>query len=283
MRLNKIVAMILSTLLCTFSLHAVPFPYQIQEKSLLKYAKTNYSQFGEEGVIDNIMARIGIRTGFLVEFGGNDGIAKRNTRVLAERGWKGLFIEQDSALFQMMQLNFNAFPKIQCLHEQVTPFENGVSGQTIDQILDRHFPNQEIDVMSIDMQGQDPLIFKNMRRQPKLIVIKGGIFWHPQMQMEVPDEIAAKNLAQPLIVMTKIAKEKGYELVCATSSAFFVRKDFYRYFISINNSPTLLWWEALVHIQRLSPDFYEEILQVRKSPWIQEWEAKDPNITFSIP
>ncbi len=281
MLLNKSIATFLSLLLCTLSLQATPFPYEIQERSLLKFAHHVYSPCGDEGVIDMIMTRIGVHKGSFVEFNGHDGIEMNTTRVLAERGWKGVYIQPDPALFQMMKLNFNAYPKILCLQEFVAPSET--AGSTIDQILDRHFPNDQIDVISINIDGLDHLVLKNLKRKPKLIVIRGGMFWHPMMQLEVPDEIAAKNMQQPIIVMTKIAKEKGYELVCSTSNAFFIRKDLYRLFREINNNPTLLWWEAFVHIRKSNPLFYEQILQVRNSPWIQEWEAKDPNITFSIP
>ena len=265
-----------------FAVHSEPFSNEIQRNSLLKYRRLVNSQYGEEGIIDAIMKKIGVRSGFLVEFGGFDGIAMSNTRLLAESGWSGAYIEPDPTLFAKMKQNFAKLPRILCLQEFVTPFEGDSQGLTIDEIADRYFPQTEIDVMSIDIDGLDHLIFKNMKRKPKLIVIEGGMFWHPMMQLEVPDEIAARNVQQPIIVMTNIAKERGYELICSTFNAFFIRNDFYHHFADIDNNPSRMWWEAFLCIKKTNPEFYKTILNIRQIDWIQEWERKDPNITFPI-
>jgi hypothetical protein len=281
MRLTSLLCFLICFLLTATSF-AAPFSETISKNSLLHYAYPVHSQYGEEGVIDEIMNRIGVKNGFLVEFGGYDGIAMSNTRVLAERGWRGAFIEPDKELFRKMQDNFRSLPNILCIQESVTPYEDDESGYTIDEIADEYFPDEEIDVMSIDIDGLDHVILKNLIRKPKLIIIEGGMYWHPMMQLEVPDEVAARNVQQPIIVMTKIAKEKGYELICSTFNAFFIRKDLYHHFADINNNPSLMWWEAWMHIKKIHHAFYYEILQIRKTPWIQEWESKDPSITFPI-
>jgi len=258
-------------------------PTVIQENSLLKYSHAVNSQYGEEGIIDAIMTKIGVSNGFLVEFGGYDGVTMSNTRLLAEKGWRGAFIEPSASLFAKMKNSFKQLPKILCIKEFITPFKGDSHGSTIDEIADQYFPHEEIDVMSIDIDGLDHVIFKNLKRKPKLIVIEGGMFWHPMMQLEVPDEIAAKNVQQPIIVMTKIAKQQGYELICSTFNAFFIRNDLYDYFSNIDNDPSRIWCEALLHIKNIKPNLYKKLLQIRKTDWIQEWESKDPNITFQIP
>ena len=180
--------------------------------------------------------------------------------------------------------NFRSLPNILCIQEFVSPFDNDPNGKTIDAIADHYFPNQDIDVLSIDIDGLDHLIFKNLKRKPKIIIMEGGMFWHPMMQLEVPDEIAALNVQQPIIVMTRYAKDQGYELVCSTFNAFFIRKDLYHHFTNINNNPSLMWWEALLHMKNVANYFYERDFQIiRKFEWIQEWESKDPNITFTVP
>lgn len=269
--------------LCVTFLWSAPFSNKISSTSLLKYASLTHSQYGEEGIIDEIMKRIGVKEGFLVEFGGFDGVSMSNTRFLADRGWKGAFIEPDDELFAKMKKNLSPYPDILCLKEFVTPCEGTGKGYTIDEIADHYFPHAEIDVMSIDIDGLDFLVLKNLQRKPKLIVIEGGMFWHPMMQLEVSEEVAADNVQQPIIVMTQIAKEKGYELICSTFNAFFIRSDLYHHFANINNDPSTIWWEALLHIKRINPEFYRCIFQIRKNPKIQEWESKDPHITFPIP
>ncbi len=264
------------------ALHAFPFSPEISENSLLKYAHSVYSENGEEGIIDAILEKIGVFSGFLVECGGNEGTTGCNTRLLVERDWRGVYIEPDSVRFQKMAQNCAPYPKIQCLKERVTPFDDDPAGKTMDALAERYFPDVEIDVMSIAVGGSEPLILKNMKLKPKLIVIEGGMFWHPMMQLEVPVEVAAQKVQQPICVMTQIAKANGYELICSSFNAFFIRKDLYPLFAEINNNPSLIWWEALVHIKKIRPDFFDEVLRIRRASWIQEWERKDPNITFLI-
>jgi len=258
------------------AIHAAPFSNVIQKSSLLKHHRAVHSQYGEEGVIDAILKRIGVQTGFLVEFGGYDGICMSNTRLLAERGWRGAFIEPDTSLFTkegIAKLHsdpnlrffrwirfFAKLPQILCIKEFVTPFVGGQQGFIIDEIADRYFPQGEIDMMSIDIDSLDHLIFKNLKRRPKLNVIEGGMFWHLLMQLEVPDEIAARSIQQPICVMARIAKQKGYELICSTFNAFFIREDLYHHFVDIDNDPRRLWCEAFLYIKKIYPKFYKEIL-----------------------
>jgi len=82
--------LIFSFIFLVFStISASSFDSTIQKDSLLQFAYKVNSQFGEEGIIDHIMNVIGIQEGFLVEFGGFDGVAMANTRLLAEQGWAG--------------------------------------------------------------------------------------------------------------------------------------------------------------------------------------------------
>jgi hypothetical protein len=279
----------LGILFCVFTIFSsmflcasVPFENKISENSLLQHARAVHSQYGEEGIIDAILSKLGIEKGFLVEFGGYDGVSMSNTRCLADRGWKGAFIETDSQLFEQMKRNLNHLPNILCIQEFITPFDDDKKGKTMDAIADQYFPDQEIDIMSIDIDGLDHLVLKTLKRKPKLILIEGGMFWHPMMRLTVPDEIACRNVQQPIIVMTEIANAQGYELICSTFNAFFIRRDLYHHFTDINNDPSLIWWEALLHIKKIHPNFYFEIFQIRQTPWIVEWESKDLNITFSI-
>lgn len=264
------------------TLRALPFENSIQENSLLKYAWSVNCQYGEEGVLQEIIRRLKVNKGVLIEFGGYDGIRMSNTRFLAEKGWSGAFIESDSNLYAQMKKNFRKFPKIHCLKEFITPFVNDPKGVTIDHIVKKYFPRKEIDVMSIDIDGLDHLILKQLRCRPKVIIIEGGMFWHPLMQLEVPDEVAERNVQQPISIMTKIAQEKGYELICSTFNAFLIRSDYSHLFAEIEKDPAQLWWEALIHINRTAPNFYREIFQIRSQPMIREWESLDPAIPFEI-
>ncbi len=54
-----------------------------------------YSQNGEEAVILETLAALGIEKGHLVDLGAGDGVTMSNTRALIERGWTGNLYDGD--------------------------------------------------------------------------------------------------------------------------------------------------------------------------------------------
>ncbi len=227
---------------CNMSL----FGKSLQADSLMPYARNQYSQQGEDGIVQEIFHRLKIHKGFFVEFGAADGLWYSNTRALFEKGWSGVFIETDPSQFSRLTKNYSKWKNILCLKETVS--WNDTQGRTIDIIAQEFFPNREIDFMSIDVDGTDHLILENIKLKPKVLCIEGGFSWNPQFSTRIPDHIAAQNLQQPLAVMIEIAKKQGYEPVCFTQNIFFIRKDLYGPFKAIQNDPVSLWkegWNAL--------------------------------------
>ena len=49
-----------------------------------KFKKNYYSQFGEDGIIEEVLKRMGINEGWVCEFGAWDGIKSSNTFSLIE-------------------------------------------------------------------------------------------------------------------------------------------------------------------------------------------------------
>jgi hypothetical protein len=82
-----------------------------------------FSQNGEDGVIGEILRRIGApeRGGFFVEFGAETGL-ETNCAVLAEvRGWGGLYIEAGDASFAALEARYRHRPDVTTLQSMVTP------------------------------------------------------------------------------------------------------------------------------------------------------------------
>lgn len=55
--------------------------------TLAAYRKNVNSQYGEDGVLQELVRRLGIANGQFVEFGAWDGQHLSNTRLLLEQGW----------------------------------------------------------------------------------------------------------------------------------------------------------------------------------------------------
>lgn len=252
-------------------------PSSIQKNSLLFQSWSKRSQYGEEGILDAILKRLNITDGFFAEFGGWDGEYLSNTRFLADRGWRGAFIEADSKLSIQAQKNCRHLPKVQCICEFVTWDRAKSQGKTFDQIADQFFPKEEIDVLSIDIDGPDYLILESLKRRPKIIIIEGGICWFPTVSTRIPDIVAKNEVNQPLSVIFDIARKKGYKPVCFTINTFFVREDLFAPFEDIKNDPLTLWFDSWNYYKQKTPGIASYVRKIRAShPWIRQF---DPFVT----
>ena len=61
------------------------------------------SQAGEDGIIEEIMKRLGIEKGNFSEFGSLDGIQFSNSKQLVDKGWSGLYIEANPAYYKCVE------------------------------------------------------------------------------------------------------------------------------------------------------------------------------------
>lgn len=248
---------------------------EIQENSLLHKCWNCYSQNGEEGILDEMVNRLKIRDGFFIEFGAADGILYSNTRFLAERGWRGVFIEANSTLIPNLFKNCEALPNLLCLHEFVASNNSDKRGITLDALADCYFPDQEIDVLSIDIDGEDYLILEGLKRKPKIICIESSGYWHPQLKDRVPDSVARHNLGQPLPVIVKSAQAQGYTPVCfLVVNLFLVRNDYAHLFSEIKNDPLSLWSDSWSYMVKNYPSHVQYILRTREvEPLIRTYDT----------
>jgi len=251
---------------------------RLSPSSLNRHAFTVHSQNGEDGIIEEIFNRLHITKGFFVEFGAADGIWLSNTRYLLEKGWTGVMIEPRQGAYDQLEANYKNEKNVLCLDKFVGYDDRDPNNMTLDQIRDIYFPRQEIDFLSIDVDGLDFLFLKNLKCRPKVIMIECNLFWHPLFTKEVPANVAAGNLQQPIPVMIDIARTLGYEPVCLTINLFLVRKDLYEPFKNTPSDALTLFRDGF----RSNPtrDWY--VQQRKDSPTIKQYEDPDLEINFPI-
>jgi len=249
---------------------------KLSPNSLNRYAFIVHSQFGEDGIIEEICRRLDIKTGFFVEFGAADGVWLSNTRYLVEKGWSGVMIEPSQSTFDQLKANYKDNKNILCLNNIVGHDDNDQNTMTFDRIRDRYFPKQEIDFLSIDVDGLDFLILKSLKCRPKVIMIESNLFWHPLFTQEVPAHVAGGNLQQPIPVMIDIARSLGYEPVCLTINLFLVRKDLYEPFKKTPSDALTLFRDGF---RGLPVDTKNYIVEQRKNNQIiRQYEGPDLEI-----
>jgi hypothetical protein len=195
---------------------------------LRKFKRINTSQGGEDGMIAEILKRLKINSGVVVDIGANDGKYYSNTFELLQRGFEVYGIEgKPSKVNDMFELK-KEYPNLHPIHSMIVREKS--SPNHINNILKRESVPTDIDVMSIDIDSIDAWVFEDLEVKPKLVVIEIGPYYYPlDMIWHNPDGDRTTNPPQNLTgfyPIYKIAKAKGYFLVGHSNlNSFYLRND----------------------------------------------------------
>ena len=134
------------------------------------YKKNIVSQWGEDGIIEEIFKRIGTTSKLCVEFGAWDGKHFSNTwNLWNNHNWSAILIEGDAKRFKVLKHNTEH-------NNKITPVQAYVSIQgknSLDRILVDTAHVAAVDLLSIDIDGDDYHIWKNLNHvTPRVVVIE---------------------------------------------------------------------------------------------------------------
>jgi hypothetical protein len=137
--------------------------------SFTGHAFNDYSQWGEDGVLAEIFNRIGTENKWCLECGAADGLFFSNTRTMIEQGWDAVLIESDPDTYERLTRNCSPFGGVKCWNAAVD------RANTLDNILAANGAPADIDLVSIDIDGQDFYALNAMLRfKPRVVVIEYG-------------------------------------------------------------------------------------------------------------
>jgi hypothetical protein len=186
-----------------------------------------FSQNGEDGVIEEILRRIGTRDRAFVEFGVGSGIEGNCVFLASVLGWRGLFMEADPDLFARLDARYEGHRAVRTIRALVGP-------ENVDALLADHGPSPEPDVLSIDVDGIDFWIWRALEAsRPRVVVIEYNAHLGPDAELVQPlsPRVAwdgSDHFGSSLAALRGLAARKGYRLVhtdLAGVNAFFVRGD----------------------------------------------------------
>ncbi|MEA2145489.1 MAG: hypothetical protein QOG59_1076 [Solirubrobacteraceae bacterium] len=185
-----------------------------------------FSQNGEDGVLAEILRRIGAPGRFFVEFGVESG-REGNCVYLADvEDWRGLFMEGDGACFRQLAQKYAELPRITTVQAMVAPdnVESLFAGANV--------PEQP-DVLSMDIDGSDYWVWEAIRDyQPRVVIVEYNSAIDPRRPLVQPkaqrgwDE--TEYYGASIASLERLGESKGYRLVHTELSgvnAFFVRSD----------------------------------------------------------
>jgi hypothetical protein len=207
--------------------HTADYAEALGAHDLTRYEQRVFSQNGEDGVIAEILSRVGVGPRWFVEFGIGTG-HQGNCVLLADvYGWNGLFCEPDPEGYAGLQAKYRANPRVRTDPQAITP-------GNIEAVFERHGVPEDLDVLSIDVDTIDYWIWKAVARyRPRLVVIEynGSLSVDEALVYPYDDNARWDETAyygSSLGAFRQLGAEKGYRLAHTELNgvnAFFVRDD----------------------------------------------------------
>lgn len=221
--------------------------------SILVHKRNDYSQNGEDGIIEYIFNKLGIDEGRFIEFGAWDGKYLSNTYALVQKQWSGVYIECDRNRAKSLRYNFSNNPRITCIESAVGYGED----DNLDTLIEKYVPlgERQFDIISIDVDGLDFDIFERMHKYlPKVICVEVSAGHSPTYHTRIPRHIAEKNIGQSLPIFVDEAVKKGYFALCYTGNLFLVKTDYKNVFEKdIPISLSQMYLDFLHHLETTNP------------------------------
>lgn len=194
-----------------------------QHVDLTGYEYQVCSQNGEDGVLAEILRRIGVREPWFVEFGVETG-SEGNCVALADLGgWQGLFLEADPGAHHHLNQKYRWTDAVRTLHAAVTP-------ENVQDLFAQAGVPERLDVLSIDIDGGDYWVWQAIERyQPRVVVVEYNSALDPEQRLVQPADWPGWDgtdfFGASLGALVELAGRKGYRLVhceLAGVNAFFV-------------------------------------------------------------
>lgn len=197
------------------------------ERRLLKFGYRVYSQADEDGIIREIFRRIGGGGGTFLEIGAGNGL-ENNSLFLLNQGWRGAWIEGSARKAFAAKKKFAAA----IAEGRLRVEKHFVTAANINEAVAKLAPNGDVDLLSIDLDGNDYYILDAIRSiSPRVIVAEynpkfpADIVWvmkyNETHKWDSTDYFGASLKALELLLTSR-----GYSLVGCNiigSNAFFVR------------------------------------------------------------
>jgi hypothetical protein len=192
-----------------------------ERMGLIGYRENNYSQLGEDGIIEEICRRLGIKEGWFVEFGAWDGKHLSNTyNLLANKGWQGVLMECDPERYKALLHTKEAFPTR--LYTFCTKV--GFEGESrLDNLLANTPIPRDFELLSIDIDSYDWQVWNALEKyRPRIVIIESNATIPPGI-IQIHNPPASYGASFTALV--NLGKSKGYQLVCHTGNCLFVRDE----------------------------------------------------------
>jgi hypothetical protein len=204
-------------------------PRHNDERRLVKSGYRVYSQADEDGILHEIFRRIGEGHRTFLELGVGNGL-ENNTLFLLVQGWSGIWMEGSDRKAAAAKKNLAAMiseGRLQIDHHFIT-------APTIDKRVATLAKGRDIDLLSIDLDGNDYYILDAIKSiSPRVIVAEYNSKFPPDVPWIIEYNEAHRwdstdYFGASLKSLETLLSARGYSLVACNvlgTNAFFVRTD----------------------------------------------------------
>jgi len=216
---------------------AFEYQFYLPANTYHKYCKNIYSQNGEDGILEQLLKELEIKSGTFCEFGASNGIECSNTyNLIKNYNFSGVAIELDESRYKKCVENYQSFPQVQVFQGAVLYNDKDYN---MDAWLKKGNLPYDLDMLSIDIDGDDYYVWENLTEfQPKIVIFEANPYRDPiyeELPGSTSDEYNIDLLQQwcpprvasgsSFISSVSLGLKKGYIPVSFTGNITFVRKD----------------------------------------------------------
>ncbi len=196
-----------------------------------EYEYKVFSQWGDDGIIQFLLSRIGVKHKLFVEFGVEDFLESNCRFLMTYRNWSGLILDSSEVSINRIKRRQEYWKfdlEAQC---------HFLTRENINGILKAGLHGREPDLISIDVDGNDYWFMQEITYSPAIYIVEYNAVFGADRSITVPyrDDFTRSRahysnlyFGASLSALTCLAGNKGYCLVgcnSAGNNAYFLRRD----------------------------------------------------------
>lgn len=192
-----------------------------------------FSQTDEDGILLYIFSIIGTNSKRCIEVAFGTPEMSNTTNLICNWGWQGLLLEVDQKLIDLSNKFFQANCGVRSDLPQL--IRCWVTRSNINSILKKNGFTGEIELLSIDLNGNDYWIWEAMKVvSPRVVVVEFNNLWLPKDSVTIPydsdfnrEKYDTGYCGASLAAFVKLARKKDYRLIGTNRgefNAFFMKK-----------------------------------------------------------
>ena len=194
-----------------------------------------HSQNGEDGILFYIFSLIGATSRKALEICAGDGIECNSANLILNHGFSGLLFDGNAEQIERGRAFYAAHPNTRIWPPQLVA--TWITAETINDQVAMHGVAGDIDLLSLDLDGNDYWVWKALTVvRPRVVVLEFNASCGPEVAAAMsyrPDYrldygVTPYRCGASLAAFVKLGRAKGYRLVGIQRlgfNAFFIRED----------------------------------------------------------